>query len=79
MPFASRQTSRSRRCFIRTLCWHPVGPSTRRIFSAAPRSSTTNQPVGTGPYRFQSYPKDDVIRMEPHLPTGVAQATPALV
>lgn len=25
-----------------------------------------NQPVGTGPYRFKSYAKDDVLRMEPH-------------
>ncbi|MDN3919445.1 ABC transporter substrate-binding protein [Roseateles violae] len=25
-----------------------------------------NQPVGTGPYRFKSYAKDDVIRMEPN-------------
>ena len=43
-------------------------------------SAINNQPVGTGPYRFKNYRKDDVLRMQPHPDywRGV-QATPALV
>lgn len=29
-------------------------------------SQINSQPVGTGPFRFKSYAKDDVLRMEPH-------------
>lgn len=39
-----------------------------------------NQPVGTGPYKFKSYAKDDVVRMEPHPDYwGEKQKTTALV
>ena len=43
-------------------------------------SAINNQPVGTGPYRFKNYRKDDVLRMQPHPDywRGV-QATSALV
>ena len=43
-------------------------------------SAINNQPIGTGPYRFKSYRKDDVLRLQPHPEhwRGV-QATPALV
>ncbi len=43
-------------------------------------SAINNQPVGTGPYRFKSYRKDDVLRLQPHPDhwRGM-QATPALV
>ena len=43
-------------------------------------SAINNLPVGTGPYRFKSYRKDDVLRLQPHPDywRGV-QATPALV
>jgi peptide/nickel transport system substrate-binding protein/dipeptide transport system substrate-binding protein len=40
----------------------------------------SNQPVGSGPYRFKSYAKDDVIRMEANPDYwGAKQQTPALV
>ena len=29
-------------------------------------SAINNQPVGTGPWRFKSYRKDDVLRLQPH-------------
>ena len=29
-------------------------------------SAINNQPIGTGPYRFKSYRKDDVLRLQPH-------------
>ncbi|WIT13634.1 ABC transporter substrate-binding protein [Paucibacter sediminis] len=39
-----------------------------------------NQPVGTGPYKFKSYAKDDVVRMEPNPDYwGEKQKTTALV
>jgi len=43
-------------------------------------SAINNQPVGTGPYQFKSYRKDDVLRMFPHAGywNGV-QRTKALV
>jgi ABC-type transport system substrate-binding protein len=43
-------------------------------------SSINNLPVGTGPYRFKSYRKDDVLRLQPHATYwGGAQRTKALV
>ncbi len=39
-----------------------------------------NEPVGTGPYRFRSYVKDEVIRMQPHPGYwGRPQKTTALI
>ena len=39
-----------------------------------------NEPVGTGPYRFKSYQKDDAVRMQPHPGYwGTVQRTPALI
>jgi peptide/nickel transport system substrate-binding protein/dipeptide transport system substrate-binding protein len=43
-------------------------------------SSINNQPVGTGPYQFKSYRKDDVLRLSPHPGYwGGVQRTKALV
>jgi peptide/nickel transport system substrate-binding protein/dipeptide transport system substrate-binding protein len=43
-------------------------------------SAINNQPVGTGPYRFKSYRKDDVLRMQAHPGYwGGAQRTERLV
>lgn len=39
-----------------------------------------NEPVGTGPYRFKSYQKDEAVRMQPHPGYwGQPQRTPALI
>ncbi|MCO5975327.1 ABC transporter substrate-binding protein [Ideonella oryzae] len=39
-----------------------------------------NQPIGTGPYQFKSYAKDDVVRMQPHPGYwGGRQASPGLI
>jgi ABC-type transport system substrate-binding protein len=39
-----------------------------------------NEPVGTGPYKFKSYAKDDVVRMQPHPQYwGKPQRTEALI
>jgi dipeptide transport system substrate-binding protein len=43
-------------------------------------STLNNLPIGTGPYRFKSYKKDDVLRMQAHPEYwGGAQRTAALV
>jgi len=43
-------------------------------------SAINNQPIGTGPYRFKSYRKDDVLRLQAHPDFwGGAQRTAALV
>lgn len=43
-------------------------------------SAINHQPVGTGPYRFKSYKKDDVVRLQAHPAYwGGAQRTQALV
>jgi len=50
------------------------------LMAAGRASAINNQPVGTGPYRFKSYRKDDVIRMLPHEGYwGAPQRTTALV
>ncbi len=39
-----------------------------------------NEPIGTGPYRFKSYVKDDVLRLQPHAGYwGRPQRTQALI
>lgn len=51
-----------------------------RLLAEGRASAINNQPVGTGPYRFKSYRKDDVLRLQAH--PGYwrgAQATTALV
>ncbi len=37
-----------------------------RLLAEGRASAINNQPVGTGPYRFKSYRKDDVLRLQPH-------------
>ena len=50
------------------------------LLDAGRASAINNQPVGTGPFRFKSYKKDDVIRMQPHPEYwGAPQRTTALV
>ena len=51
-----------------------------QLLAAGRASAINNQPVGTGPYRFKSYRKDDVLRLQAH--PGYwrgEQATQALV
>lgn len=51
-----------------------------RLLGEGRASAINNQPIGTGPYRFKSYRKDDVLRLQAH--PGYwrgAQATTALV
>jgi peptide/nickel transport system substrate-binding protein/dipeptide transport system substrate-binding protein len=51
-----------------------------RLLAEGRASAINNQPVGTGPYRFKSYRKDDVLRLQPHPGHwGGAQRTTALV
>ncbi len=38
----------------------------QQLLAAGRASAINNQPVGAGAYRFKSYKKDDVIRMQPH-------------
>ena len=52
----------------------------QQLLATGRASAINNQPVGTGPYRFRSYKKDDVIRMQPHPEYwGAPQRTKALV
>ncbi len=37
-----------------------------QLMAAGRATAINNQPVGTGPWRFKSYRKDDVLRMQPH-------------
>ena len=37
-----------------------------QLLAAGRASAINNQPVGTGPWRFKSYRKDDVLRLQPH-------------
>lgn len=51
-----------------------------QLLAAGRASNINNQPVGTGPYRFKSYRKDDVLRLLPHAGYwGAAQKTSTLV
>ena len=52
----------------------------QQLLAQGRASAINNQPVGTGPYRFKSYRKDDVLRLQAHpLYWRGAQATQALV
>ena len=37
-----------------------------QLMAAGRAQAINNQPVGTGPWRFKSYRKDDVLRLQPH-------------
>jgi ABC-type transport system substrate-binding protein/D-alanyl-D-alanine dipeptidase len=37
-----------------------------KLLAEGRASAINNQPIGTGPYRFKSYRKDDVLRLQPH-------------
>ena len=37
-----------------------------QLLAAGQASAINNRPVGTGPFKFKSYKKDDVVRMLPH-------------
>jgi ABC-type transport system substrate-binding protein len=37
-----------------------------KLLAAGQASAINNRPVGTGPFKFKSYKKDDVVRMLPH-------------
>lgn len=51
-----------------------------QLLAAGRASAINNQPVGTGPYRFKSYRKDDVLRLTAHPGYwGGAQRTERLV
>ena len=51
-----------------------------QLLKSGRASAINNQPVGSGPYRFKSYKKDDVIRMQAHPEHwGGVQKTAALV
>jgi len=51
-----------------------------KLLAEGRASTINNQPVGTGPYRFKSYRKDDVLRLQPHPAYwGGVQRTTALV
>lgn len=51
-----------------------------RLLAEGRASAINNLPVGTGPYRFKSYRKDDVLRYQPHPGYwGGVQRTKALV
>lgn len=38
----------------------------QQLLNAGRATAINNQPVGTGPYKFKSYRKDDVVRLLPH-------------
>lgn len=51
-----------------------------QLLKAGQAAQINNQPVGTGPYVFKSYAKDDVLRMTANPDTwGKKQQTPALI
>jgi ABC-type transport system substrate-binding protein len=51
-----------------------------KLLAEGRAAAINNQPIGTGPYRFKSYRKDDVLRLQAHPDFwGGAQATKALV
>ena len=37
-----------------------------QLLAAGQANAINNRPVGTGPFKFKSYKKDDVVRMLPH-------------
>ena len=51
-----------------------------QLLAAGQASAINNRPVGTGPFKFKSYKKDDVVRMLPHEAYwGAAQKTSQLI
>jgi ABC-type transport system substrate-binding protein len=51
-----------------------------KLLAEGRAAAINNQPIGTGPYRFKSYRKDDVLRLQAHPDFwGGVQATRALV
>ena len=51
-----------------------------QLLKTGKASQINNQPVGTGPFRFKSYAKDDVLRLEAHPDYwGSKQPTTALI
>jgi ABC-type transport system substrate-binding protein len=51
-----------------------------KLLTEGRAAAINNQPIGTGPYRFKSYRKDDVLRLQAHPDFWAgAQATKALV
>jgi peptide/nickel transport system substrate-binding protein/dipeptide transport system substrate-binding protein len=52
--------------FARVVRRHPLGEYAGQLLAQGRASAINNLPVGTGPYQFKSYRKDDVLRLLAH-------------